>query len=143
MPPGGLFNKERIMAMKYNHTCTGYLVDDVEKAVVFYRDTLGFRISRQSETFAQLTSGENTILFFWKWEHLCEHLGEEPMKKVKHRVQSAIRFDCPEDVDAAYAELKAEGVDFVAAPADWEWNAHAAYFVDENGYMWELYCWLK
>lgn len=129
--------------MKYNHTSYGFLVDDIGKAVAYYRDTLGFGVVRQSETFAQMDSGAGVAFFFWQWAHLCEHLGDEAMSKVRHRVQSAIRFDQPEEVDAAYEALKADGVTFVAAPANWEWNARAAYFVDGDGYMWELYCWLK
>lgn len=129
--------------MKYVHTAYGQLVDDVFEATAFYRDVLGFKVVRQSETFAQLDAGGPLVFFFWQWAHLCKHLGEDAMRQVKHQVQSALRFDTPEEVDAAYRELSAKGVRFVAEPNDWEWNAHAAYFVDENGYMWELFCWLK
>ena len=42
--------------MKYNHTSYGFLVDDISKTVNFYRDTMGFLVVRQSDTFAQMNS---------------------------------------------------------------------------------------
>lgn len=129
--------------MHYNHTAHGLLVDDIDRAVRFYRDKLGYRVDRQSETFAQMDNGGPVVLFFWQWAHLEKHLGKEAMAQVKHRVQSAIRFEHPEEVDEAYKELRTKGVHFLAAPNDWEWNARAAYFVDDDGYMWELFCWSK
>ncbi len=129
--------------IRYNHTAYGLLVDDIAEAVAFYRDTMGFHVLRQSDTFAQMDAGGTLAFFLWKWSHLCEHLGREAMQKVRHRTQSALRFERPDDVDRAYLALKEQGVNFVAAPGNWEWNARAAYFVDDNGYMWELFCWLK
>lgn len=129
--------------IKYKHTAYGLLVDEVDKMVNFYRDTLGFKVTRQSDTFALMDNGGPLLLFFWQWKHLQKHLGIEAMKKVKHRTQSALRFDTPQEVDAAYEDLLAKGIEFVAQPANWEWNAYAAYFVDRDGYMWEIFCWLK
>jgi catechol 2,3-dioxygenase-like lactoylglutathione lyase family enzyme len=128
--------------MKCKHSAYGLLVDDIDSIVRFYRDVYGYRVIRQSDTFAQVETGGPLKLFFWKWSHLCQHLGEDAMKKVRHRTQSALQFENPEDVDRAYIELLDKGVCFVSPPGNWEWNARAAYFVDTDGYMWELYCWL-
>lgn len=128
--------------MHFEHTSHGLLVDDINKAVEFYSRNLGYKVIRQSYTFAEMdTGGLVESLFFWQYAHIEEHLGKEAMSKVKHRTQSAIRFEKPGDVDRAYEELKAKGVNFLVAPANWEWNARAAYFVDGDGYMWELFCW--
>lgn len=130
-----------LAGLQAEHTAFGLLVDDVDESVAFYRDVMGYGVGRQSETFAQMRSGDDIALFFWKWGHLVEHLGEAAMSKVKHRVQSALRFDSPAAVDEAYAWLKGRGVEFLVSPGYWEWNAYAAYFVDEEGYMWELFTW--
>lgn len=50
------------------------------------------------------------------------------MAKVKYRDQQAIRCDTPEEVDEAYEQMKAEGVEFISEPKDYEWNARCVYF---------------
>ena len=123
------------------HSAFGLLVDDVAKTAAYYRDVLEYPVVRQSATFAQHATTGTVPLFSWQWAHLVEHLGKEAMARVKHRVQCALRFETPEKLDKAYEALKAAGVDFLAAPGVWEWAAYAAYFVDKEGYMWELFTW--
>ncbi len=123
------------------HSAFGLLVDDIQQAIAFYRDVLEYPIVRQSDTFAQMRTDNGVALFFWKWGHLVEHLGEEAMSEVKHRTQCALRFENPQQVDKAYEWFKSQGVKFLVKPGYWEWNAYAAYFVDDEGYMWEIFTW--
>lgn len=130
-----------VAQMDFNHTSHGFLVDNIDETVEFYKRNLGYKVVRQSNTFAQMDTGGPIVLFFWEWKHLENHLGKEAMARVKHRVQSAIRFESPEALDKAYEKLKTMGVDFLVEPTDWEWSARATYFVDNEGYMWEMFCW--
>lgn len=128
--------------MKLNHNCFGILVDDIGETIDFYTKVMGYGINEKNHdgvTFTEFATGGPITFFAWRWDHLVEHLGPEAMGQVKHRAQSAIYFDDPAELDAAYEELRAKGVHFIAGPKDWVWNARAAYFVDEEGYMWELY----
>lgn len=128
--------------MKYINTAHGMLVPNTKKAIPFYRDILGYRLIDEAEGFA-LFDAEGARLFLWEWSHVSKYVGAERMAKVKHRCMFAIRFDTPQEVDAAYQELMGKGVDFVIAPQDWPaWKAHAGYFVDPDGYMWEIFCWI-
>lgn len=130
--------------MKYYHNCFGLLVDDVEEAAKFYSDALGYKIKRKEDSFVEFDTGGGPITFFaWQWDHLERHLGKDVMSKVKHRLQCAIFFDNPDDVDKAYAKLSEQGVKFLTEPQDWEWQAYAAYFLDEDGFMWEIYSWKR
>lgn len=129
--------------MKYFHNCVGLLVDDVDEAANYYAKVLGYGINRKEDSFVEFSTGGPLTFFVWQWDHLVRHLGKEAMSHVKHRVQSAIYFDVPELVDEQYEVLKAQGVHFITEPQDWEWNARAAYFVDDDGYMWELYSWRR
>lgn len=128
--------------MNYKHTCFGLLVDDVQEAIDFYTNTMGYKIHEKNHdgvTFSEFVTGGPVVLFVWQWDHLCEHLGMEVMSQVKNRTQSAIYFDNPDDVDRAYEELKAKGIHFLTEPKNWPWHARAAYFLDHDGNMWEIY----
>ncbi len=42
------------------------------------------------------------------------------------------------DVDAAYADLTAQGVTFVRPPTDQRWGLRTAHFADPEGTIWEI-----
>ncbi|MDX9851514.1 MAG: VOC family protein [Anaerolineaceae bacterium] len=129
--------------MKFKNTAHGMLVPNVKEIIPFYRDILGYEIIDEADGFV-LFDAEGARLFMWELPHITKYLGVERMAKVKHKTQFAIRFDTPSEVDDAYKELSGQGVDFVIAPQDWpDWKAHAGYFVDPNGYMWEIFCWIN
>ena len=44
-----------------------------------------------------------------------------------------------EDVDAAYAELRSRGVEFIRPPEDRSWGLRCAHFKDPDGNAWELH----
>jgi lactoylglutathione lyase len=47
------------------------------------------------------------------------------------------------DVDAAYEELLAKGVQFIRAPEDRPWGLRCAHFKDPEGNVWELHTPIK
>lgn len=123
------------------HTAHGYLVEDVYKEAEKFTKLFGFKPARIDETFAGFPMEGRVEFFLWQWKHLEDNLGKEVMAKVKYRDQQAIRCDTPEEVDEAYEQLKAEGMEFISEPKDYEWNARCVYFLDASGHMWEIYCW--
>lgn len=128
--------------MKYRHVAHGFLVDDVYGSVKYYEEKMGWKPTRVDETFAELETNNGMEFFFWQWAHIEKHLGREVMAQVKHRNQQACRFERPEEIDAAYEELKGRGLKFLTKPRNYEWNARAVYFLDPEGFMWELFCWI-
>jgi lactoylglutathione lyase len=48
-----------------------------------------------------------------------------------------------EDVDAAYEELRAKGVEFIRAPEDRPWGLRCAHLKDPEGNVWELHTPIK
>ena len=123
------------------HTAHGYLVEDVYKEAEKFTKVFGFKPARIDETFAGFPMEGKVEFFLWQWKHLEDNLGKDVMAKVKYRDQQAIRCDTPEEVDEAYEQMKAEGVEFISEPKDCEWNARCVYFLDASGHMWEIYCW--
>jgi len=58
-------------------------------------------------------------------------------------VMLAVELDSGDRVDEVYAELKARGLADSGPPALYEWGARAAYFVDPDGYIWEIYAFVE
>ena len=113
------------------HTAHGYLVEDVYKEAEKFTKLFGFKPARIDETFAGFPMEGKVEFFLWQWKHLEDNLGKEVMAKVKYRDQQAIRCDTPEEVDEAYEQLKAEGMEFISEPKDYEWNARCVYFAGQ------------
>jgi uncharacterized protein len=128
--------------LKYSITNIGFLVPNVQKVVEFYKDTFGYTLKQNLPEFVEFEM-EGATLFLWQWSHLESFLGKEAMAKVKHPIMAAIQCKNPQEVDEAYKDLTQKGVEFLAQPTDWPWKARAAYFVDPEGQIWELYAWLE
>lgn len=127
--------------MDYTITNVGLLVQDVQSAVGFYREKFNLSTKQDFPQFVEFKSNGST-LFLWEWAHLESYLGKEAMKLVKHSFMAAIFCESPDKVDEAFQDLSNKGVHFLAKPTNWPWNARAAYFVDPEGYLWEIYSWL-
>lgn len=82
-------------------------------------------------------------LALWEIEHIAENTGVSSRRAPPgaHKACAAIELASPEQVDAAYAELKAAGVLFHAPPQDYVWNARCVYFADPDDNLWEIYAW--
>lgn len=129
--------------MKYINKAFGMLVPNIQEVIHFYRDILGYSVVRESESFITFDAGGKT-LFMWEWDHINKHIGSENMKKVQHKNLFAILFKNRQEVDLAYKELLNQGVDLVRKPQYWpDWKSYAGYFIDPNGYMWEIWCWTE
>ena len=110
-------------------------VEDLDRAMKFYRDTLGlevvfsddvshgFRMEGQDFALVKVSTG-------------VEMLNEEVLGVQRgHRVMLCADF---EDVDAAYQKLTAKGVAFIRPPMDQHWGWRTAYFADPEGNIWEF-----
>ena len=125
-----------------NFVAHGFLVEDVDRAAAWYMDRMGYRADRRTPTFVRLETVSQAGLFLWQYAHIAAHLGAA-FKEVRHRSMSAIRYERREEVRRACDALAGQGVRMVAPPREWEWDAYAAYFVDDDGYLWELWTWNK
>jgi uncharacterized glyoxalase superfamily protein PhnB len=130
------------MMMKYPIRTIGWIVDSVEDSVNFYQEKLGYSLTLFKPGEFALFDAYGSVFFFWQRSHLNEHFGADVMAHVKHSCMAAIKFDTPKEVDAACTELKSRGVNFLVEPNDWPWDARAAYFIDDHGYIWELFAWI-
>jgi len=119
-------------------------VDDLERAVAFYRDGLGFpsegivglEFEHGAVAFLDLHNGLKLAL--WPRASLAHETGlavgaVDPLAmSVGHNVSSR------EEVDSVMAQAAAAGATVVRRPADTFWGGYAGYFQDPDGHLWEV-----
>ena len=107
----------------------GYLivgVRDLERAVNFYRDVLGFKLIFSEPKFHFARFDVGGMSFSLAASDTDGH-GGTPGDR---HTGIGIAVD---DVDAAYEELKAKGVVFTMAPAKQPWGGYMGLFADPDG----------
>jgi lactoylglutathione lyase len=109
--------------------------DDLPRSVAFYRDLLGFvqtyRFpSEGNAEFVALKLDEGAVGIA-DVSSSADQLHGLPVRPV-----SGLRFELciyTDDVDAAFAELRAAGVPVLAEPADQPWGERLGYVEDPDG----------
>ena len=124
-----------------NLTDIALFVANLERAIDFYGETLGFELKRHDIGFAEFqTSGVGLALWEVSDVTTALELPETPRQGLSAMV--AVRVETPESVDALHDELAARGVTVVQAPTTHAWNARTTYFSDPDGNLWEVYAWV-
>jgi uncharacterized protein len=120
------------------------LVQDLERAISFYRDQVGFELRRLAPGFADFFTGGVTLAL-WQVDHMQTHLGLPPAPGHKGgwHTMAAIQVDSSKRVHQLQQEFASRGVPFVVEPKAYPWNAYACYFKDPEDNLWEIYTWLE
>jgi catechol 2,3-dioxygenase-like lactoylglutathione lyase family enzyme len=119
-------------------------VDDLDRAVAFYRDGLGFstegivgtEFENGAVAFFDLQHGLKLAL--WPRRSLAHDAGLEPGPRgaldfsLGHNVVSRA------EVDAVMAQVSAAGAAIVKPAQDTFWGGYAGYFRDLDGHLWEV-----
>jgi uncharacterized glyoxalase superfamily protein PhnB len=94
-------------------------VADMDKAVKFYHDVLGFEVKFQSPGWSELVTGETTLA-------LHPASDKNPAGKVELGFTVA-------DVEAFYRDMSARGVVFTMPPKKQDFGGVLAQFIDSEG----------
>jgi uncharacterized protein len=117
------------------------LVQDLDRAIEFYRDRVGFKVRRLAPGFADFFTAGVTLAL-WQVEHMQTNLKLVPRASSGGwRTMAAIQVESRERVEAMHRELLARSVPFLAAPQSYPWNAYCCYFTDPEDNLWEIYTW--
>ena len=90
--------------MRFQGVMAMVLVQDIERALRFYRDTLGFTVQDEQEDWVLLNEG------------VMLHISPEPLSEVNFNANSVVLTLVVEDVAQSYAELIKKGVAFFLPP---------------------------
>ena len=94
-------------------------VGDMDRAVKFYRETLGLPLKFQSPGWSEFSTGE-TIL------------GLHPASEKNPPGSVELGFNTP-DLEKFYEEMRAKGVQFTMPPTKQDFGGMLAQFIDSEG----------
>lgn len=112
-------------------------VENLERAVQFYRDQLGLTVAVSDEVSCAFHMEDQDFALV----HIsagAEMLNEEVLgteQGVSRRVMLCVDVN---DVESTYKTLKSKDVTFIKGPVDQTWGYRTAYFADPEGNIWEL-----
>src|ERR1700685_1594322 len=94
-----------------------FLVEDLERAIEFYRDRVGFKLRRLAPGFADFFTAGVTLAL-WQGDPMETHLELPPglATKGSWRTMAAVQVENRERVHAMHLELLARGVPFLVGP---------------------------
>ena len=119
-------------------------VDDLERALGFYRDGLGFQsdgiVGREFEhgavAFFELQGGLK--LAIWPRASLAHDAGLRVSPPSSTDFALAHNVSSRDGVDAVMAQARAAGATIVKPAVDTFWGGYAGYFQDPDGHLWEV-----
>jgi hypothetical protein len=119
-------------------------VDDLERAVAFYRDGLGLRtdgiVGAEFElgrvAFFDLQAGLK--LAVWPRTSLAKDAGVPVSGPSATEVTLGHNVSTRDEVDAVMQQAAVAGTRVVKPAADTFWGGYAGYFQDPDGHLWEV-----
>ena len=119
-------------------SCVTFPVDDLQKAVSFYRDGLGLTLEEADDEHAafDLDGVYLVVLDRSEFGTYVEKVGHRPAARGAAETIISYFADSKGDVDAFMAKAKAAGAQVTAASD--EDGVYSGYFTDPDGHVWEV-----
>jgi catechol 2,3-dioxygenase-like lactoylglutathione lyase family enzyme len=124
------------MALKLTHIWL--LVDDMPRALGFYRDTLGLGVASDLGVFVELNASEEVLLSLF--DRGAMRTSEPGIAISPVSGQHAAIVFAVDALDAVCASLRAKGVSFVSEETNHpEWGLRTVFLQDPDGNLLCLY----
>lgn len=119
-------------------------VDDLERAVAFYREGLGFPtegiVGKEFEhgavAFFDLESGLKLAL--WPRASLAHDTGLSLNERSATEMSLGHNVGSRAEVDAVMADATRAGAAILKAAGETSWGGYSGYFQDPDGHVWEV-----
>lgn len=123
--------------MKPHLTIVTLGVADLQTALEFYRDTLGWPAKAEGDiVFISLNNG--VVLSLFGREALAKDATVSSKGSGFSGFTLAHNVGSADEVDAIFATLAKVGVTVVKQPQKTDWGGYSGYFSDPDGYLWEV-----
>lgn len=130
---GNLCPPEERNIVIHNLYAVCLLVNDFEKSLAFYRNTLGLVLNSQDNKYADFKLGDTLLAIFQK-DEATVMFSQSQMGKGG----GAVYAYQVENVGAACKELQEKGIEIFEGPKKTPWGQTVAYFKDPDGHIWEI-----
>jgi catechol 2,3-dioxygenase-like lactoylglutathione lyase family enzyme len=107
---------------------------------------LGFTVAESLDGARVFSAGEVALTLYDGARHVQSPLAQASelgLAPSTGHLMLAIELDTGEQVDEMYRTLLARGLEASGPPAVFEWGARSTYFLDADGYIWEIYAWVE
>ena len=112
-------------------------VEDLPRALVFYRDGLGWTPKFETEHIAFFQMNGFVFSLFRKAEFAKEAGGNIQLGGTS--IALAHNVPGKDDVDAVLNEVRGiKGATILSEPVDHDWGGYSGYFRDPDGHVWEV-----
>ena len=119
-------------------------VDDLERAVRFYRDGLGWKsdgivgteFEHGAVAFFDLQAGLRLAL--WPRKSLAHDAGVPVAPRSATELSIGHNVSSKQEVDAAMGRAGKAGAVIIKPAHDTFWGGYAGYFADPDGHLWEV-----
>ena len=128
---------------KVNDICL--FVKDFQGSLKFYTEKFGFKVKRLQPDSEHANYAEfefqGTSVTLWDKRCLCEVVDHTYIDGEGHHFMIAVKVPEFQDVDDMFEELTANGVSCIKEPTTYGFGSRAAYFLDYEGNIWEVFAW--
>ena len=107
---------------------------------------LGFEVTASVEGARVFSAGEVALTLYEGATNLQSPLAQASQLDLAPstgHLMLAIELSTGEQVDELYRTLLDRGLEASGPPAVFEWGARSTYFLDADGYIWEIYAWVE
>lgn len=115
------------------------VVRDLERSRDFYVAGLGWTAELDVPgEVVMIRTGDKLVLSLWQEEAAVAELGPVGRPEGALPFTLAHNVRSPEDVDAALSSVRDAGATIVTEPTTRDWGGYSGYFVDPDGFRWEV-----
>ncbi len=113
-------------------------VKDLAASVAFYRDVVGFPLSKKSSGDVAFFELRGTWLALFPAAALAKDAGVPAEGSGFRGVTLSHNMRSRAAVDMLFRDLEKKGATVVKPPSKAEWGGHTGYFADPDGHLWEV-----
>ena len=113
-------------------------VEDFQKSLAFYKDGLGWELSKASNDNIAFFPLNGIVLALYPKDALAEDVRVSPEGSGFSGVTLAYNANNPEEVDNILITVEKLGANIVKRAEKVFWGGYSGYFADPNGFLWEV-----
>ena len=113
-------------------------VRDFERSRKFYTETLGWKLTSNSNDDIAFFQAGGVILALYPRDKLAEDAMTSPDGSGFASITLAYNTQSEAEVDEIIRNLEAKGVQIAKQPQKVFWGGYSFYFVDPDGFYWEV-----